>query len=319
MTDSRPAPKAQKPTRSATRDALLDRAIRGVLWAALRLPYRHRVPAMGWVMAHLVSPLAGYRARIRDNLAYVLPELPATQARALMRKVPDNVGRTLIEIYSGPEFINRIKDIPLKGEGAQALQEAYAAQRPVVLVTGHFGNYDVARGALVARGYPVGGIYNPMKNAAFNTHYVRAIETIGTPLFARGRRGMGGMLKHLKGGGMIGIVVDQYVNKGALLRYFDKPARTALSAAELALKFDALLIPIYGIRQANGLDFDIRVEAPIPASDAQTMTQALNDSLEALTRRHMDQWFWIHRRWKPDREARRAAKLAPPKSEPAPD
>ena len=58
------------------------------------------------------------------------------------------------------------------------------------------------------------------------------------------------------------------------------------------------MIPTYAIRTANGLDFDIVVEAPIAEGPAAKMTQALNDSLETLVRQHLDQWFWIHRRWK---------------------
>ncbi|MDE3120851.1 MAG: lauroyl acyltransferase, partial [Paracoccaceae bacterium] len=54
----------------------------------------------------------------------------------------------------------------------------------------------------------------------------------------------------------------------------------------------------YGIRRPDGLSFDIVIEAPIPHGTPQEMTQALNDSLEALVRRHPEQWFWIHRRWK---------------------
>jgi KDO2-lipid IV(A) lauroyltransferase len=92
---------------------------------------------------------------------------------------------------------------------------------------------------------------------------------------------------------------------GPALPFFGKPAPTALSAAELALKYDGLLVPIYGIRQPDGLSFTIRVEDPVPPSDPETMTRALNASLEALVRQHMDQWFWIHRRWKPRRQARR--------------
>ena len=85
---------------------------------------------------------------------------------------------------------------------------------------------------------------------------------------------------------------------GLPLTFFGVTAMTATSAADLALKYGADLIPIYGIRKENGLDFDILVEEPVPHTDAETMTQAINDSLESLVRRHMDQWFWIHRRWK---------------------
>ena len=115
------------------------------------------------------------------------------------------------------------------------------------------------------------------------------------------------MLKFLRGGGMTGFLVDQHMNHGAPLKFFGKTAPTALSAAEMALKYDALLVPIYGIRQENGLDFTIQVDAPIPHTNAETMTQALNDSLEYLVRKHMGQWFWIHRRWKPERQRTLAA------------
>jgi KDO2-lipid IV(A) lauroyltransferase len=107
------------------------------------------------------------------------------------------------------------------------------------------------------------------------------------------------MIRFLKEGGMLGLLLDQRMVQGARLSFFGHEALTALSAAELALKYDALLIPVYAIRKENGLDFDILVEAPIPQASAEAMTQALNDSLEALVRQHMDQWFWIHRRWKP--------------------
>jgi KDO2-lipid IV(A) lauroyltransferase len=137
-----------------------------------------------------------------------------------------------------------------------------------------------------------------MKNPAFNAHYVRAMAQFGSPLFPRGRSGLGGMVRHLKSGGMLGMLIDQAMQHGEMLSFLGKPARTALSAAELALKYDALLVPSYGIRQPDGLSFRIIVEPPIPVTDARRMTQALNDSLSALVRRHPDQWFWIHRRWK---------------------
>ena len=77
-----------------------------------------------------------------------------------------------------------------------------------------------------------------------------------------------------------------------------QPALTMLSAAEFALKYNALLIPCYGIRQPNGVDFKAIVELPIPVGTSVSMTQALNNSLEAMVRAYPAQWFWIHNRWK---------------------
>lgn len=280
------------------RDRLENAVILGLIRGLLLLPYGWRVPLCGWVMAHLVAPVAGYRRRIRSNLALILPDLPPAEVERITRAVPDNVGRTLIEIYSGAAFTARAASLPLTGAGVGILEAAHREGRPVVLVTGHFGNYDASRAALIARGYRLGALYNPMKNRAFNAHYVRAISAIGTPLFARGKRGLAEMVRHLRSGGMLGLLIDQHMSHGAELTFFGHRALTALSAAELALKYDALVIPTYGIRQPDGLSFQIVVEPPIPAGPPEAMTQALNDSLEALVRRHPEQWLWIHRRWK---------------------
>lgn len=286
---------------------------RAVLGAALALPYRWRVPFAGWLTAHVVGPIAGYDRRVRENLAHVCPELDEAEVRRLTRAVPYNFGRSLMEIFSGPEFAARVRGTPITGPGAAVLEAAHAERRPVLLVTGHFGNYDAPRAALIARGYRVGGLYNPVRNAYFHDRYVRAISSIGEPLFPRGRQGMAAMLRFLRNGGMLGLVIDQHMRHGSPLTFFGKTALTALSAAEMALRYDALVVPIYGIRRPDGLGFDIVTEAPIPHGDPAEMTQALNDSLEARVRANMDQWLWIHRRWKPRRRKskKRARAVAP--------
>ncbi|MGR3291553.1 MAG: lysophospholipid acyltransferase family protein, partial [Paracoccaceae bacterium] len=244
-------------------DYVTNLAIRFLITGALALPYRMRVPLVGFVASRIIAPLAGYRSRIRSNLKYIFPDMAPAEIARIVRGVPDNMGRTLIEIYSGKEFSDRVRDLPLLGKGAKALETAHAASRPVILVTGHFGNYDVPRAGLLARGYHVGALYRPMQNAFFNAHYEIAIAGIGEPVFARGKRGFGQLIRFIRSGGMAGFLVDQHMANGADLSFFGKPAATALSAAELAIKYDALLVPIYGIRRANGLDFDIVVEAPI--------------------------------------------------------
>lgn len=278
--------------------SLRNRALRLLIGGLLALPYRWRVPLCGWVMAYVVAPIAGYDRRVRDNLALVFPDMPQAEVRRLMRDVPRNVGRTLIEIYSGAEFVARATAQPLQGPGLAALDKAHAEGRPVILVTGHIGNYDASRAALIARGYRVGALYRPMRDAQFNDHYVSAISQIGTPVFPRGRQGLGAMVRFLRSGGMLGILIDQSMRNGIPLDFMGHPAMTALSAAEMAVRYDALVIPTYGIRRANGFDFDVIIEAPIPHGSAEEMTQALNASLETLVRQNMDQWFWIHRRWK---------------------
>lgn len=273
--------------------------LRGLIGLVRLVPYHLRVLAMGWLVAHVLAPLAGYRRRIRDNLALACPDLDPAEVKRLCVTVPENAGRNLIELYSRTGFIERAKSANISGPGLAALEQARADGRPVILMTGHFGNYDAARARLFEMGFGPGALYRRMANPYFNEHYVRRISAIGTPVFEQGPTGMRQMVRHLKSGGIIAIVGDLHVHGGRELMFFGQPAVTSVVPAELALKFNAVLIPIYSVRRPDGLNFDIELHDPIPHSDAETMTQAVNDDLEALVRRHMDQWFWIHRRWKP--------------------
>ena len=81
----------------------------------------------------------------------------------------------------------------------------------------------------------------------------------------------------------------------SVLRWLEIPEK---ASRELAIRYDALIVPVAGIRQPDGLSFKVEVGAPIPHSDPASMMQALNDDLELLVRAHMEQWFWVHRRWK---------------------
>ena len=291
-------PAAPLPLRKRAGYFVSNLLFRGLIGAGLLLPYHWRVPAMGWVVSRVLAPLAGWRARVRTNLAHVMPDLPEEEVRRICRAAPDNAGRTLIEIYSGDSFKARAVNAPITGPGLAALEEARKTGRPVILVTGHFGNYDAVRASLIARGHNMGALYRAMRNPYFNAHYVRAISAIGEPMFLQGPTGMKQLVKHLRAGGVLGILTDLNNLSGEALDFFGKPAMTSMITAELALKYDAALIPVYAVRQDNGLDFEIIAQAPITPTDAKTMTQDVNHQLEALVRKNIGQWFWIHRRWK---------------------
>lgn len=273
-------------------------AAQAVLRGALLLPYAARIRTVGWIFENVVAPLSGWNKRVRDNLSLVAPEISETEKTRIAKRVSNNVGRTLIEIYSGDDFLAHVKDAPQTGPGHAAITEARDKGRPVVLLTAHIGNYDAVRGSFATAGHVMAALYKPMRNTVFNDHYIKAVEHIASPVFPTTGRGIAGLIGHLKDGGTIGIVGDIGATGAPLLKFFDQPAHTPVSAAEWALKFDALLVPVYGLRRKDGLSFEVFADAPIPHSDPETMMQAYNDSVEAVTRTHMDQWFWIHKRWK---------------------
>ena len=275
-----------------------DIAFRALIGVALVLPYAWRVRFFGTFMRRVIAPLAGYKTRALDNLALIWPDMPVPDRMRIAGQVSDNAGRTLIENYSAKDFLSRMAKIDPVGDGVAALSDARAKGQAVILVSGHFGNYEAARACLVARGFAVGGLYRPARNSYFNDHYVRTMEAFGGPVFAQGPSGTAGFVRYLRSGGQMVLLFDQDVRGAETYSFMGRPARTATSAAALALRYGALLIPFYATRQADGLSFVIELEAPIPASDAETMTAAITASLEARVRDNPEQWFWIHKRWK---------------------
>jgi len=292
------------PTKAAVRQPfrpdhfLVNLAARGLIGLALALPYAWRVGLMGWLMRRVIGPFAGYRTRALENLALIWPDRPLAEREAIAAAALDNAGRTLIENYSTRAFMARARHIAPEGEGFAALTAAQAAKRPVILVSGHFGNYEAARAALVGHGFAIGGLYRNLSNRYFNAHYVRTMQAFGGPVFPQGRAGTAGFVRHLKEGGQLVLLFDQDVASGSLLPFLGQPARTALSAAELALRLKADLIPFFATRQPDGLGFRVELDAPVPHSDPETMMRAVTMALERRVQAHPGQWFWIHRRWK---------------------
>lgn len=280
---------------------LSERVIGIALVAPIRvarvLPYPMRVPFVGWMASNLIGRIAGYRGRVRDNLAFARPDLDPADVQRLMSRVPNNAGRNMIELYS-PEFATYARRSPVIGPGLPDVRKAREDGRPVIFVTGHFGSFNAARLAMMEQGFNMGVFYRPMANRPFNNHYVKAMTALSEPMFEQGRRGMMQMVKHLRSGGVLAILNDLNAHDGVPLDFFGKPALTSLATAEMALKFDALLVPVWGQRDADGLNFTITVEAPIAHSNPVTMTREFNHRLEAAVRDNMEQWFWVHRRWK---------------------
>ena len=278
-------------------DWLADRALRGLISTMLRLPYKARVPLMGRALGKAIGPLAGYRKRAQDNLALIYPDMGVLDRRRLAEACCDNFGRTIIENYSWQEFGEKLSGTTATGDGLVHLEQAAQSQRPVIFVTAHFGNHEAPRQVLTRMGHTIGGLYRPMQNAYFNAHYAKTMTSWGGPVFQQGRRGTMGFVRHLRGGGM-GTLLYDVSAPGVRLPFLGHPARTSLSAAEIALKLDALVIPYFGIRQPDGLSFTVEVEAPITHGSAEDMLLDMNARLEAQIARNPAQWFWVHRRWK---------------------
>lgn len=292
------------------RDWATDKVIRATIRAALALPWKQRSRAMGRLMARVVAPRAGWRDRALANLHHVWPDMSETRRRDIADRVADNAGRTMIENYDVHGLLNLMRDEPLQGAGLEPMEQARAEGRPILFLTGHYGNFEAPRAALVARGWRIGGLYRPMSNPYFNAHYAANMHALSDPVFEQGRRGTMGLIRHIREGGMGVLLFDVYDSAGRPINFLGQPAPTLTSAADIALKTGALLVPFFGIRRADGSGFDPVFEAPIPHGDPLEMMQEATRRLEARINDDPGQWFWIHRRWKPKRQKKRQRKRA---------
>ena len=284
--------------RSFSSDLSIYIFVRFLLGILSILPYRTKIALGGLIYQKIISPLSGNRKRIIDNLSLIFPDLEKRKREELCSQVPNNIGRTLFELLSPKAFSNIAKSAKVSGPGLKILKDAQEQKKPVILVSGHFGNYDVVRVVLKTNQISVGALYKPMNNPYFNTFYERCIKQIAEPLFPRGRAGMGNMMRYLEDGNVVALLIDQYMSHGEPLKFLGHTAYTATSAAKLALRHDALLITFYVVRNDDGINFDLVFESPVKPSTPNEMTQVLNDRLEKQIRKNMGQWLWTHKRWK---------------------
>ena len=261
-------------------------------------PYRSRIHVGSLIFKIFISPLTGNKKRIKSNLNLVMPNLIESEKNDLVNRCLNNIGMTMFELFSPKEFKLAGQRAKVYGPGMDLLEIARDKSKPVIFISGHFGNYDVIRANLISKGYELGALYRPMNNPYFNATYLKNISTIGVPLFARGNSGMAEMMKFLRHGKSIALLIDQHMSNGEPLKFFGKTAFTATSAAKMALKYDAILMPFFVLRKGRTSDFDLHFEAPIEHSNPIKMTQDFNDRLEARVKENPDQWLWTHKRWK---------------------
>lgn len=264
---------------------------------ARALPHPVRLRLGAALMRSALVLVPDLRARIDGNLRLVFPEMPASERGVLRRAAVGNIGRTLIETLDSNAFQRRAPWSEPRGPGWPVLQDAIASGNGAILVSGHFGQWEAVRGALKERGIVCGALYRPLKNPYLEPYYLANLRAPGEPIISRDGRGLREFVRHVRSGGLIAVLLDQYVQRGTAIDFLGHPAPTGTFIAEVALKYGVPMMPAYGTRQADGVHIDIDFEAPIPPTDPHQMTQAAADSLAARVRAHPAQYYWLHRRW----------------------
>jgi KDO2-lipid IV(A) lauroyltransferase len=259
--------------------------------------FETRSRALGTAIGFVLRWFPPARWRFDREVVQVFPDMPRHERARLGRNMGRHMGQTLFEIYHCAEFQALQDRFMASGPGLIALEEAKAAGRGALIVSGHFGQWEAVRAVLKSRGMETGAVYKPQSNPHYQRRLLACIEAGGKPILETGRVGTKALVRHLRAGGFIAILLDEKYSEGVLMPFLGRPALTSLAAAQLALKYDLAMVPAYGTRNPDGDSFTVEFEPPIAHTDPQTMTQVFNDSLSARILAKPDQWYWLLRRW----------------------
>jgi KDO2-lipid IV(A) lauroyltransferase len=235
--------------------------------------------------------------RFDRELRRIFPDMPRSDRMKIGRSMGRKMGQTLFEIYHCAEFLAQNNSFRISGPGLKTLKNARAKGKGALIVSGHFGQWEAIRGVLIAEGLETGAVYRPQSNRHYQRRLSSGIQGGGQPIVQTGSNGTREMIRHLKKGGFIAILLDEKSDDGAKLPFLGQPALTSLAAARLALKYDLVMVPAFGLRVGDGQEFEVQFESEIPHSDVLKMTQKFNDLLSARILEHPEQWYWLLQRW----------------------
>ena len=191
----------------------------------------------------------------------------------------------------------------------EAAVRAYMQGKGILLLTGHFGNWEVATVVGVGQFPQFRGLFHFVRRQLhprwLNDFVTRRFQQAGFGTIAK--RGSMDLILELLGKGAIVIYVfDQHAHKkdGIDVDFMGHPAGTFKSVALLAMSTGAPVVPAYTWREPDGTHV-IRFEDPVPMIDCEDInegirrnTRAYNAKLEEMLLRHPEQWIWMHARWR---------------------
>lgn len=189
---------------------------------------------------------------------------------------------------------------------------ALLSDRPVILVSGHVGNWELAVAVFGVWGFPLGVVARDLDNPYLDRWFRRYRQATGHTMLSK-RHDQQAIVDTVASGRSIALLGDQDAGlRGIFVDFFGQPASTYKSIALLALQFDAVLCVGYALRLEGARAEDGQpsprfevgceevidprtIDAPDPVHE---VTQRFTAALERIVRRAPEQYFWLHRRWK---------------------
>jgi KDO2-lipid IV(A) lauroyltransferase len=178
-----------------------------------------------------------------------------------------------------------------------------AAGKRMIFVSAHWGNWEIATVATAQYGLSVAQIYRAPNNRRIDALIHRFRETVGSELIPKGAVAARKAIEALHEGRHLAMLVDQKMNDGIPVPFFGRDAMTAPAVAQLARRFDCLVVPAR-IERLKGARFRLTVYPPLEYrdtgdrnADTLALMTRINAEIESWIRERPDLWFWLHRRW----------------------
>jgi KDO2-lipid IV(A) lauroyltransferase len=291
---------SHSPGHRRRRDRLLGLLLR-MLSAALGGRAWRTVQAFGRAVGSLGFRLSSReRRRTLEHLALAMPQLGDEARRRLAREVFRNQGMNLAECLA---LLHRdCADVAalVDAEGWEAVQEARAEGRRILILTGHCGNWELLGAWLNCHGLSVEVVARAVDTERLNELLLSLRQRFGTETIERSSPGAGRrLLRVLREGRVLALLIDQDTRvEGVWVPFFGRPAYTPVGAAKIALKQDAAVFPTFIERLPDGRH-RIRIHPPLALPpDPTAATALMTAAIEEQVRRVPAQWVWMHRRWR---------------------
>ena len=299
-------PRREAPVETAP--SVRDRA-EYVLYRMLRVLVRH-VPlplaqSVAKAAARAVFALGGERASyVRRNLEIAFPEASETFRRTIGRASYEHFGLNALELIRTRDWDIASVERRVTFRGADHLQAAMAGGLGAIGLTLHLGNFELGVTALPLLGIEVVAIARTLRNALLYRELVGIRSQRGQVVDRR--RAALPMMRAIRDGKLVLVLNDQYVrpSHGAFAPLFGARCSTSTGVATVAVRTGAAIVPMYIVRggpEQHVITFEPPLDVELTGdrkADTQRITEQCNAALEAIIRRHPDQWMWGHRRFR---------------------
>ena len=246
-----------------------------------------------------IGPLIKSNNIIKKNLNIYSNKLSENEKKSIQLNMWSNYGKTFVEYIFLKKFKKDKSHIEI--EGKQILDKIREDNKPVIFISGHFANFEFMSMEITKNKINLATIYRPLNNFFLNLfmEYLRK-KYICNNQIKKGRLGVKECIDYLNNNCSIALMIDQRVSEGDRIEFFKKKAHTTSLPAQLSIKFNLDIVPIYIERKQND-SFKMKVHEPINTSnfnDKSELTKKLNQILENMISKNPNQWIWTHNRWK---------------------